>query len=95
MLEQLIPLAAGAGGGLVGGNLLGSLFKTGRGSNSIVGMVAGAIATYFFGDTFGPMIGGLVASGMLEQIIGGLATGAGGGGLATIVWGIIRSVLMR
>ena len=95
MLEQLIPLAAGAGGGLVGGNLFGSFFRTGRGSNSVVGMIAGALATYFFGDTMGPIIGGLVGSGMMEQILGGLLTGAGGGGAGTILWGIIRSVLMK
>ena len=47
MLEQLIPLAAGAVGGLGGGNLIGGLFKNagvGRGSSSVVGMLAGAIA---------------------------------------------------
>lgn len=36
-MEQLISLAAGAGGGLIGGNLFGSMFRgSGRGSNSIV-----------------------------------------------------------
>lgn len=34
-MEQLISLAAGAGGGLIGGNLFGSMFR-GSGSNSIV-----------------------------------------------------------
>ncbi len=58
MLEQLIPLATGGLGGLLGGNAAGSMFRktgVGAGSSSIVGMIAGAAATYFFGPTMGPM----------------------------------------
>ena len=86
-------LAAGAGGGLIGGNLFGSMFRgSGRGSNSIVGMIAVIICTYLFGDTLGPIVAGLVGTGVLEQIISGLLTGVGGGG-GSILWGILRSLM--
>lgn len=83
-----------AGGGLIGGNLFGSMFRgSGRGSNSIVGMIAGVICTYLFGDTLDPIVAGLVGTGVLEQIISGLLTGVGGGGGGSILWGILRSLM--
>jgi len=96
MLEQLIPLATGGAGGLLGGNLLGALFRrsgVGVGSSSIVGIAAGAIATYFLGPTYGPMVGGLVGGADLGSILGNLAVGAGGGAGGSLIWGILRSVM--
>lgn len=96
MLEQLIPLASGALGGLAGGAAVGGMFKNagvGRGSSSTVGILAGAIATYFFGPTLGPMIGSVVGSGMLESVLGGLVSGAGGGGIGVILFGLIRKMM--
>ena len=56
-----------AGGGAIGGNLFGSMFRgCGRGSNTIVGMIAGVICTYLFGDTLGPIVASLVGTGVLE-----------------------------
>ena len=54
MLEQLIPLATGALGGLLGGNTTGAMFRKtgmGAGSSSMIGMIAGTVPTYFFGPT--------------------------------------------
>lgn len=96
MLEQLIPLATGGAGGLLGGNLLGSLFRksgVGVGSSSMVGIIAGAVATYFLGPTYGPMVGGLIGGGDMGSIIGNLATGLGGGAGGSLIWGILRSVM--
>ena len=98
MLEQLIPLATGGLGGLLGGNVTGALFRKsgmGAGSSSMVGIIAGVVATYFLGPTMGPIVGGLVGSGGLESIIGNLLAGAGGGGLGSIVFGILRSMMSR
>ncbi|MDX2259796.1 MAG: hypothetical protein NW205_12895 [Hyphomicrobiaceae bacterium] len=96
MIEQLIPLATGAAGGLVGSNILGALFKkSGVASNSLVGIIAGAVATHFFGPTYGPLIGNLIGSGGLEAIIGNLGVGAAGGGVAGLIWGIIKSMVSR
>jgi len=96
MLEQLIPLATGGAGGLVGGNILGALFRKsgmGVGSSSLVGIIGGALATQFLGPTYGPMVASLVAGSGFGDIIGNLAVGAGGGGVLSIVFGIIRSFM--
>ena len=66
---------------------------SGRGSDSIVGMIAVIICTYLFGDTLGPIVASLVGTGVLEQIISGLLTGVGGGGGGSILWGILRSLM--
>jgi len=55
-------------------------------------MIAVIICTYLFGDTLGPIVAGLVGTGVLEQIISGLLTGVGGGG-GSILWGILRSLM--
>ncbi len=94
-ITSLIPvLLQGGLGGLVGGNILGRIGKGSVGQNSLVGIIGGAIATYFFGPTYGPMLGGLVGSG-LEQIVGNLGVGAvGGGGLGLII-SLLRSMMSR
>lgn len=96
MLEQLIPLVTGGLGGLLGGNATGAMFRKsgmGVGSSSVVGMIAGAIATYFLGPTWGPMVGGLIGTGGLESILGNLLAGGAGGAGGTILMGIIRSMM--
>ena len=95
-MEQLIPYITGALGGLVGGNATGAMFRRGgmgTGTSSIVGMIAGAIATHYFGPTLGPIIGSIVGSGGLDAILGNLLSGAGGGGVGAILIGIIRSMM--
>ncbi|MEL7047520.1 MAG: hypothetical protein AAFO75_00925 [Pseudomonadota bacterium] len=100
MLDQIDPsiiaAATGGAGGLVGGNILGALFRKsglGMGSSSLVGIVAGAAATYFLGPTYGPMVGGLAGGGDIGSILGNLAVGAGGGAGGSLLLGIIRSML--
>ena len=99
-MEALIPLATGAAGGLLGGNVTGALFRKsgmGAGSSSLVGIIGGALATQFLGPTLGPMVGMAIGSGSLDlmSIIGNLAAGAGGGGVLGIVIGIVRSLFSR
>lgn len=98
MLELLLPLLTGGAGGAIGGNLLGGLLgKAGGGvaSRSLIGIVGGALATKFLGPTLGPMVGAAIGSGALDPmaIIANLATGAGGGGVLTIVLGLIQSMM--
>ncbi len=96
MIDQLIQLGTGAAGGLVGGNALGAAFRgrgVGAGQSSLVGMIVGAAATYFFGPTLGPIIAGIVGSGGLDAILGNLLSGAGGGAAGTLIWGLIRSMM--
>ena len=98
MLEQLIPLATGGLGGLLGGGAAGSMFRNSgvtAGSSSVVGIITGAIATYFFGPTLGPIVGGLIGTGGIEAILGNLLSGAGGGGVGTILFGIIKSMMSK
>jgi len=96
MIEQLIPLATGGLGGLLGGNITGALFRKsgmGIGSSSLFGIVAGAAATYFLGPTYGPMVGAMVPGTGIELILGNLAVGAGGGAGGSILAGLLRSML--
>ncbi|MEO1281342.1 MAG: hypothetical protein AAFV69_06365 [Pseudomonadota bacterium] len=100
MLDQIDPsvLAAATGGvgGLLGGNVLGSFFRksgVGAGSSTIVGVAAGAVASYFLGPTYGPMVGGLVGGGDIGSILGNLAMGVGGGAGGSLVWGLLRSMM--
>ena len=96
MLEQLIPLATGGLGGLLGGNATGAMFRKsgmGAGSSSMVGIIAGAIASYFLGPTMGPIVGGLVGGGGLESILGGGLAGLGGGAAGGLVMGMIRKMM--
>ncbi len=80
-----------AGGGAIGGNLFCPMFRgCGRGSNTIVGMIAGVICTYLFGDTLGPIFPSLVGTGVLEEIISGLLIVVGGG---SILWDILCSLM--
>lgn len=98
MLEQLLPLLAGGGGGILGGNIIGSLFRNsgvGAGSSTVVGAITGAIASYFFGPTFGPIVAGLIGSGGLDALLGNGVAGLAGGGVGTIVWGIIKSMMSK
>ena len=97
MLELLLPLVSGAVGGAGAGNILGGLMNKagGRGASSMVGMVAGAIATYFLGPTLGPIVGSMVGGGALESILGGLVSGAGGGGLASVLFGLVKSMMAK
>lgn len=98
MIEQLIPLLTGGAGGLVGGNVIGAAFRNAgvtTASSSIVGVIAGAIATHFFGPTLGPIVGSIVGSGGLDAILGNLLSGAGGGGAAAVILGIIKSMMSR
>lgn len=98
MEMDLIQLLTGGLGGLLGGNLLGAIFKRGAGVNSLVGIIGGALATQFFGAEYGPMIGNLVgeyAAGNptnLANIVANLGTGVAGGGVLGIVVGILRSL---
>ena len=96
MLEQLIPLATGGLGGLLGGNATGSMFRKsgmGAGSSSMVGIAAGAIASYFLGPTMGPIVGGLVGGGGLESILGGGLAGLGGGAAGGLAMGMLKKMM--
>lgn len=98
MIENLIPLLVGGGGGLVGGNIIGSLFRgkgVGAGSSTLVGVAAGALATHFFGPTYGPMIAGLIGGGDLGSLLGSGVTGLAGGAGGTLLWGLVKSVMGR
>ncbi|MEL6299098.1 MAG: hypothetical protein AAFQ45_11060 [Pseudomonadota bacterium] len=96
-LMQFLPLITGGAGGLVGGNIFGAMFRKsgmGVGSSSLIGMAGGALATQFLGPTIGPMVGMAIGSGGtdLMSILGNLGAGAAGGGVLSIVFGIIRSM---
>ncbi len=97
MEMDLIQLATGGVGGLIGGNILGAIFKRGAGVNSLVGIIGGALATQFFGAEYGPMIGGILGEygsdpTNLANIVGNLGVGAGGGGILGLVIGLVRSL---
>ncbi len=98
MLEQLIPLATGGLGGLLGGNAAGAMFrKSGMNtaSSSIVGLIAGALATQFLGPTLGPIVGSVIGSGGLDAVLGNLLSGAGGGGVGAILFGLVKSMMNK
>lgn len=89
-------LATGGLGGLIGGNLLGAAFRSkgvGAGSSSIVGIVVGAVATHFFGPTVGPIIASIAGNIDLAALLGNLLSGAGGGGIGALLYGILRSLM--
>ena len=78
MLEQLIPLASGGLGGLIGGNILGKLAggrAASAGSNSLVGIIGGTVVA-----TFMPMdhmlAGEAMNHGLRIRLFGMLGTGA-------------------
>ncbi|MEO0729280.1 MAG: hypothetical protein AAFY64_02740 [Pseudomonadota bacterium] len=97
----LIGLATGGVGGLLGGNILGAMTKAGAGTNSLVGMVGGAAATYFLGPQVGGIIGPMLGAGAgmgatdIGGIVSNLAAGAGGGGILSIVIGVLKSMFSR
>jgi len=97
----LIGLATGGVGGLLGGNILGALTKSGAGTNSLVGIVGGALATQFLGPQVGGIIGPMLGSGVgmgatdIGGIVSNLAAGAGGGGILSIIIGLIKSMVSR
>jgi hypothetical protein len=95
LASPLIQAALGGAGGLVGGNILGRIGKGGFGTNTLTGIIGGAVATYFFGPTYGPMIGGLVGGGDIGSILGALGVGAGGGGVLGLVVSVLRGLTSR
>ena len=106
----LIGLATGGIGGLLGGNILGAATRAGAGTNSLVGIVGGALAAQFLGtgsadgggvSQIGAIIGPLLGGGVdmspsgLGGIVTNLAAGAGGGGILSIVIGILKRMMSR
>jgi hypothetical protein len=94
---DLISLGTGALGGLLGGNVLGKAVGGGKvnmAQGSLVGIIGGALGTYFLGPTIGPMLGAAMANNLdVMTIIANLLTGAGGGAATGIIWGIIRRMM--
>ncbi|MEM9030520.1 MAG: hypothetical protein AAGC70_19340 [Pseudomonadota bacterium] len=102
MVELIVPLATGAAGGLVGGNILGALFRLGFGTGSLIGLIGGALAVQFFGPEFGPQLSDLAGSAYSAAddlapgtVIGNLIIGAGGGSVLSLVIGGLRSIFVR
>ncbi|MEL7304005.1 MAG: hypothetical protein AAGJ53_09965 [Pseudomonadota bacterium] len=100
LLMQFLPLITGGAGGLVGGNILGALFRKGGmgvGSSSLIGIIGGALATQFLGPEMGNLVGaqiGPATAGQtdLTSILANFGAGAAGGGGLSIVFVIIRSL---
>lgn len=99
-METLLPLLIQLVSGALGGNVAGSLLKNislGTLGNSIAGAVGGGLG----GTLLGPLLtggapvlgvdGGLDVMALLSQ----LASGGAGGGLLTVVVGLIRSFLAK
>lgn len=93
----LIQLGTGALGGLLGGNILGQIGKGGVGTNSLVGIIGGAVATHFFGPQVGQLVGAVAGAGALDPmtIVGNLLAGAGGGGVLGLVISVLRGMMSR
>ncbi|MEE9332776.1 MAG: hypothetical protein V3U65_01660 [Granulosicoccaceae bacterium] len=97
MLGTIISSLLGAGGGFLGAEALQSISGMG-GDEGLTGMLAGPVAGLLGGGAIGSMFGGdaraageAAASGKLNigQLLGGLAGGAGAGGIAQAVMGML------
>jgi hypothetical protein len=91
-IMDLISLATGGLGCLIGGNVLGKIAggrAAGVGPNSIVGIIGGIIGSYLLGPQLGPMVGPMIGTG-LESVIGNLLGGGAGGAGLGLLWGLIR-----
>lgn len=104
MDATLLGLIIGAAGGLVGGNIFGALFhRSGNtlATNTLIGLVGGALAVQFFADdigsTFGAVWGGYDASNALAagSLITYAVAGAGGGAVLAVLIGLLNSVFAR
>lgn len=104
MEANIIQLATGALGGLVGGNIFGALFQAtgmGLGSRSLIGLVGGALAVQFFGPDVANLAGDLVGSydpqDALAQgtALSNLVAGTAGGAALAIVMGILNGLFGR
>ena len=100
MLGSIISAVLGGGGGLLGGNLLGSL--TGLGAEGGMGNIVSAVSGLVGGGAIGGLMGrgsdaaaagDAAASGSInpKQIIGGLLGGAGAGAIGNGVVGMLTS----
>lgn len=99
-METLLPLIIQLVSGALGGNVAGSLLKNislGTLGNSIAGAVGGGLG----GTLLGPLLTGgaplIGAEGGLDvmSLVSQLVSGGAGGGLATVVVGLIRSMLAK
>lgn len=99
-METLLPLIIQLVSGALGGNVAGSLLKNislGTLGNSIAGAVGGGLG----GTLHGPLLTGgaplIGAEGGLDvmALVSQLVSGGAGGGLATVVVGLIRSMLAK
>jgi len=88
MLGSIISAVLGGGGGLLGGNLLGSL--TGLGAEGSTGNIA-AIGGLMGRGSDAAAAGEAAAGGSInpKQIIGGLLGGAGAGAIGNTLMGLI------
>lgn len=99
-METLLPLIIQLVSGALGGNVAGSLLKNislGTLGNSIAGAVGGGLGGTLLGPLLtcgAPLIG---AEGGLDvmALVSQLVSGGAGGGLATVVVGLIRSMLAK
>lgn len=92
-MEAYLPLIINLVGGAVGGNVAGGILKNlslGTIGNSIAGILGGAAASQALPELLG-QAGSMDLQGILTQIAGG----AGGGGVAMLVLGLVKSLLSR
>lgn len=92
-MEALLPLIINLLGGAAGGNIAGALLKNlslGTLGNSLAGILGGGVASQVLPGLLGAA-GGMDLAGILTQV----ASGAGGGGIAMILIGIIKNILGR
>lgn len=90
---EYLPLIINLLGGAAGGNIAGSVLKNlslGTVGNSIAGILGGGVASQLLPGLLGAA-GGMDLVGILTQI----ASGAGGGGIAMVIIGLIKNMIGR
>ena len=94
-MESLLPLILNMFGGAVGGNTVGALMKKlslGTTGNSLVGIVGGSLAPFVL-TSLG--FGKADDVGDLSLIIGRVITGGIGGGVLTMLIGVIKKAMAK
>jgi hypothetical protein len=87
-IMDLISLATGGLGCLIGGNVLGKI-AGGRAAGVAPISIVGIIGSYLLGPLLGTMVGPMIGT-CLESAIGNLLGGGAGGAGLGLLWGLIR-----
>jgi hypothetical protein len=92
--DLIIQLIAGAAGGNVVGSLL-KQFNLGVIGNSIAGVIGGGVGAQVIGSLLGGGAAGAATAGGLDigSIIGQIVAGGAGGGILTVIVGLVKQFM--